>query len=618
MAKYDDIDFTPPQGVREQARIALDIPDEEKGDGLEAETVEVAKDVAEGKAITPAQAEQGYKWWARNERFLDAEKGTPAYTAAKFWFWTAGRDWYNSLWEQMESADEKKTASNKIAKKDGQWCVFGESGRDMGCYDTESEAKERLSQIERFSGNQRFVTVTNRVNNSKIRVEKCRGDDIIVVPSYMHPADIVMNGIMYPEEESRVAAPMFSGVPVPFGHPVDEDGNFVSASSEIGANYYNFGAFNGSASYDEKSKRIFAEVRINKRKAQESEEGRRVLEAIEKGEPISTSTGLFLDIEELEHPAVNSMGQEYSMVARNLIPDHNAILLDEAPAASVDTGTGMMVNRDGKQVQYAGNLDDSMQELESELYRAVHEEFSDPDNLDHAYVADWNHEELVYTVGGDSYRIGWMRTDDGEIQFVGESQPVKRRTLWEAVKNLFARSGQTSYNQSQRGRGGRVLDTLNRGDEMALRQKLIDKLKANKVELDYEKVTDEQLLEAVDNLTATNKADKEPEEPKGEVEANDAVVAAINSAVKPLQDEVKSLREQMNAEKEADMKAMKSYMKENGDYTDEELDDMGEKALRNAYKRMKGNSQEAPAWHFAPNTEFKGNAADEFSTELPE
>ncbi len=605
MAKYDNIKFTAPETVKNNYRRGLEKHEEGlSGDGLESGTVEIAKDIVAGESITPEWARKGNRWWGRNERFLDEEPDSPAYVAALLWGGSAGKDWFESLVSQMDEADKKDTASNKIAKKDGQWCVFGESGRDMGCYDTESEAKERLSQIERFSGNQRFVTVTNRVNNSKIRVEKYRGDDIIVVPSYMHPADIVMNGIMYPEEESRVAAPMFSGVPVPFGHPVDEDGNFVSASSEIGANYYNFGAFNGNASYDEKSKRIFAEVRINKRKAQESEEGRRVLEAIEKGEPISTSTGLFLDIEELEQPAVNSMGQEYSMVARNLIPDHNAILLDEAPAASVDTGTGMMVNRDGKQVEYAGNLDDSMQELESELYRAVHEEFSDPENLDHAYVADWNHEELVYIVSGDSYRIGWMHTDDGEIQFVGESQPVKRRTLWEAVKNLFARSGQTSYNQSQRGRGGRVLDTLNRGDEMALRQKLIDKLKANKVELDYEKVTDEQLLEAVDNLTATNKADKEPEEPKGEVEANDAVVSAINSALKPLTDKVDALEAKLNAEKETELAEMRKKLNEEGDYEEGEVDDMGEKAVRAAYKRLKGNSEQAPAWHVGGQTAF--------------
>lgn len=474
--------------------------------------------------------------------------------------------------------------------------------------------------------NQRFITVTNKTENSKIRtITDDAGDEIIIVPSYTHPADIVMNGILYPEDENRKAANAFSGVPVPYGHPTDADGNFISASSEIGVNRYQFGAFNGEASYDEKSKRIYAEVRINKRKAEQEEYGRKVLAAIEAGEPISTSTGLFVDVEEAEG---ESNGQQYTMIARNYIPDHNAILLEEEPAANVETGTGMMIN--GKRVEYAGNLDDSMRELESRLYEAVSEEFSDPKEMLHAWVADWNHDELVYEVGGDSYLIKWQESDDGEIQFVGEAQPVKRKTLWEAVKNLFACTGKTSYNQSQRGRGGRVIDTLNRGDDMSLRQKLIDKLKANKVELDYDKVTDEQLLEAVEAQTATNQAenDKEPkgnadkgeghrDEPKGDIEANEAVVAAINSALKPLTEKVDALEAKLNAEKETELAEMRKKLNEEGDYEDGEVDDMGEKAVRAAYKRMKGNSEQAPAWHFAPNTEFKGNA-DEFSTEMPE
>lgn len=450
--------------------------------------------------------------------------------------------------------------------------------------------------------NQRFITVTNKVDNTKIRTEiDDAGDEIIIVPSFTHPADIVMNGIMYPEEENRLAAPMFSGIPVPYGHPVDKNGDFVSASSEIGVNRYQFGAFNGEAYYDEKSKRIYAEVRINKRKAEADDRGRKVLAAIEAGEPISTSTGLFIDIEELDAPMTNSAGQEYKMIARNLVPDHNAILLDEEPAAGIETGTGMLVN--GKRVEYIGNLDDSMRELEERLYQAVHEEFSDPDKMEHAYLSDWNNEELVYTVGGDSYIIKWRENGD-EIEFYGESKPVRRKTLWEAVKNLFARAGKTSYYSSKHGQGGRVIESINRGDEMALRQKLIDKLKANKVELDYETVTDEQLLEAVDKLTATNQAG-EPNEPKGEVTANEAVVAAINEALKPLTERLDALETAQNESKEAELAEMRKALKDNGGYEDDELADMGEKALRNAYNRMKGNSQE-PAYHvggtFAPNT----------------
>lgn len=41
-----------------------------------------------------------------------------------------------------------KTA--KIVKEKSKWCVKAESGRNMGCYNTKEEAKERLQQIEYF------------------------------------------------------------------------------------------------------------------------------------------------------------------------------------------------------------------------------------------------------------------------------------------------------------------------------------------------------------------------------------------------------------------------------------------------------------------------------------
>ena len=120
-AKYDDIDFSPPQGVRDAARRGLEMHEEGlTGDGLEAATVAWARRIANGEDISPEKAKQGYRWWARNERFLDEEKDSPAYASAMLWFGRPGRSWFNKLWEQMEARDnEGKTL------RAGDWKSYG-------------------------------------------------------------------------------------------------------------------------------------------------------------------------------------------------------------------------------------------------------------------------------------------------------------------------------------------------------------------------------------------------------------------------------------------------------------------------------------------------------------
>lgn len=76
--------------------------------------------------------------------------------------------------------------------------------------------------------------------------------------------------------------------------------------------------------------------------ANRSEGGRAVLAAIEKGEPVHTSTGLYC-IPEAANGSV-----DYKFVARSIEFDHDAILLDEEGAATPAQGVGMMVNAKGE------------------------------------------------------------------------------------------------------------------------------------------------------------------------------------------------------------------------------------------------------------------------------
>ena len=63
-----------------------------------------------------------------------------------------------------------------------------------------------------------------------------------------------------------------------------------------------------------------------------------MLEAINRGEPIHTSTGIFLNVED-------SGVSEYGYIAKDMYFDHDAILLGEEGAATPSQGVGMMVNK---------------------------------------------------------------------------------------------------------------------------------------------------------------------------------------------------------------------------------------------------------------------------------
>jgi len=103
-AKYNGIDFTPAQDVIDAYKDGLRRHDEgETGDGIEPITIRMAQGFARGKACTPAWARKGNRWWGRNERFAEAEPGTPAYASAQVW---GGRNWFAKIVRAMDAADD--------------------------------------------------------------------------------------------------------------------------------------------------------------------------------------------------------------------------------------------------------------------------------------------------------------------------------------------------------------------------------------------------------------------------------------------------------------------------------------------------------------------------------
>ena len=185
------------------------------------------------------------------------------------------------------------------------------------------------------------VNIRTIANSAAIRRERRNGRDKIIVPSATLPDGIVMNGISYPAEEIEKGFMSLNNTYAPLGHPTI-DGMFVSASDPEGINIGWIGAHNENVRRE--NGRVLVDKSIDVARANESVGGRSVLEAIEKGDPIHTSTGLFCDLEA-------SVGTDYEFIARNMDFDHDAILLGEVGAATPDQGVGMMVNAKGEQTK---------------------------------------------------------------------------------------------------------------------------------------------------------------------------------------------------------------------------------------------------------------------------
>lgn len=184
------------------------------------------------------------------------------------------------------------------------------------------------------------INIRTAVNSSRIRRERRNGRDVIVVPSATLPDDIVMNGIRYEAGEIEKSYATLENTPAPLGHP-NIDGAFVSASDPRGMVRGFVGAWNENVRRE--GGRVHLDKVIDVEFASQLEGGKAILEAINKGDPIHTSTGLLAVLEPIENDA------DASRVARDIIFDHDAILLGEQGAATPDQGVGMLVN--GEQIE---------------------------------------------------------------------------------------------------------------------------------------------------------------------------------------------------------------------------------------------------------------------------
>lgn len=119
--RYQNIDFSPPQGVREALQRGLVLLEQGfGGDGLQPETIAWAEKMAGGRDVTFEKAKQMSAWFARHDndverRARERDKTSPAYVAWLLWGGDPGMAWAGKLNRQMDAADAQELTARARA-----------------------------------------------------------------------------------------------------------------------------------------------------------------------------------------------------------------------------------------------------------------------------------------------------------------------------------------------------------------------------------------------------------------------------------------------------------------------------------------------------------------------
>ena len=144
----------------------------------------------------------------------------------------------------------------------------------------------------------------------------------------------VLNGVYVSAAEFSKYAGAWAGRACPIGHPKNEGGYISANSPDVWANDVPGHLWNVEADGD----KLKGEIWIDLEKAERmGERALGIVNRLRANQPVEVSTGYFAD-----HDAVSGVwnGQPYLGVARNIRPDHLALLPDEVGACSWADGCG--------------------------------------------------------------------------------------------------------------------------------------------------------------------------------------------------------------------------------------------------------------------------------------
>ena len=375
-----------------------------------------------------------------------------------------------------------------------------------------------------------------RIKKDAVRRETIDGVEHIIVSSSTLPDDIVMNRGLYPAEEIEKSFLSLERTFAPLEHPTI-NGEFISASDPEAVHGFHAGAYNVNVRRE--GGRVHIDKKINVQEALKTEKGKRLLDRIDELEnnsdprPIHSSVAAFLDPEFLDKPKTNSDGQEFDWIAKNMVFDHDAILLDSSGAAQPSQGVGIAVNKDGQQFQINNfDLDANQDQSVGDLRNAVSEALEKS-----AFKSDWIAElfsdHVIFESGENLFDVPFVVDENGIVTVVGIPLPVERNVTFTPKTNH------------------------QKGDKM--KEMITNALKSAGIET--EGLTDAELMEAHAKISVN-----EPDD------TATIVANAITEALKPISEKVDSLQASQDSTGAAEAERLADVVVNSGKYKGMDLE----------------------------------------------
>lgn len=298
----------------------------------------------------------------------------------------------------------------------------------------DEEEEKKRSPRKLYTKNTRSRIVTT-LQAKKTRFETLEGAQHLVVPMVMLTEGVHAgsNGpILYLAEEGEKTPEAWNHKPVTLYHPTINGVGVSACSPEIIETYRLGMIFN--AEWDGKLK---AEAWLNVKKTKKV--APELLAAIEKGEVIELSTGLFTDNEVIDG---EWNGEPYTAICRNWRPDHLAILPDSKGACSVEDGAGFNRNEEEEESALQHN-EASFGSLSGFLHKALKAEYG---RDTYCYIEDIFRGYFVYSESGVMYQQKYTATDTS-ASLVGNPVEVVRVVSYRTPEGSVVGNSQQTKGQ---------------------------------------------------------------------------------------------------------------------------------------------------------------------------
>lgn len=273
------------------------------------------------------------------------------------------------------------------------------------------------------------ILLTANVNKSQISKTETHYK-IAGIPITVDGA--IMNGVMYPADENEKGMNSMVGKPLTIGHPIDTNGNYVSALEGVGMQEHYSGG-NITKTYNVKGVWYAdAEVKTSLLNAQKN--GPELAGMLDNKSDLGVSTGLFFSQNEMS--GKNEKGDSYTATAISQKYDHLAALLNEAPAGG--DATVARFNSEEVPTFCVNELlpdENSHGEIYDKLRKAIKDKYPSDE---YCWLPDVFETYFIYTTDDNIfYSQDFEMDDNGDVILIGEPTKVEKR--WQTIVNALKR-----------------------------------------------------------------------------------------------------------------------------------------------------------------------------------